>query len=85
MIIPIRNTNYSDKTRLIDRYPGLAKFGYHDEELIQMGFGEGYTGKVIINSAEEFVALSTELNEEIIISAERGLTPSIEIYDGWRE
>lgn len=85
MIIPICNTDYSDKTRLINRYPGLAKFGYHDEKLIRIGLGDGYVGKVVINSAEEFVALSKELDQEIIVSAERGLVPSIEIYDSWRE
>ena len=85
MIIPISNTDYSDKTRLIDRYPGLAKFGYHDEKVINMGLGQGYAGKVIIISPEELVALSTEINKEIIISAERGLVPSLEIYDTWRE
>ena len=85
MIIPIHNTNYSDKTRLIDRYPALAKFGYHDEELIPMGWGYAYAGRVVINSAEEFLELSEELNQEIIISAEGGLAPSIEIYDTWRE
>ena len=85
MIIPISNTDYSDKTRLIDRYPGLAKFGYHDEKVIKCGWSRGYGGKVVINSPEEFLSLSKELDQEIIISAEHGVTPSIEIYDGWRE
>ena len=85
MIIEIHNTDYSDRTRLIDRYPGLAKFGYHDEKLIERGWSMGYAGKVVINSPEEFLSLSTELDKEIIISAEPNLTPSIEIYDDWRE
>lgn len=85
MIIKICRTAYSDKTRLIERYPELAKFGYHDEELVECGFSRAYEGKVVINSPEEFVSLSKELNQEIIISAEHNLDPSIEIYDDWRE
>lgn len=85
MIIGIRNTDHSNKTRLIDRYPALSKFGYHDEELLDTGWRSEYVGKVVINSPEEFVSLSTELDQEIIISAEHGLVPVIEIYDTWRE
>lgn len=85
MIIKIHNTDYSNRTRLLERYPALSKFGYHDEELVSVGFGEGYVGKVVINSTEDFITLSKELNKEIIVSAEYGLEPSIEIYDGWRE
>ena len=85
MIIGICNTDYSDRTRLIERYPGLAKFGYHDEELCDCGWSKGYAGKVVINSPEEFLILSEELDQEIIISTAKGWTPSIEIYDGWRE
>lgn len=85
MIIEIYNTGYSDKTRLIDRYPGLAKFGYHDEKVINCGLSRGYAGKVLINSPEDFISLSAELDREIIVSAEKGLIPSIEIYDDWRE
>ena len=85
MIIEIHNTDCSNRTRLIDRYPGLAKFGYHDEKLIERGWARGYAGKVVINSPEEFLFLSKELDEEIIISADHNLTPSIEIYDDWRE
>ena len=85
MIIRIHNTDYSDKTRLIDRYPVLAKFGYHDEEWVDLGWSRGYAGKVVINSPEEFISLSKELNQEIIISADHCCDPSIEIYDGWRE
>ena len=85
MIIRIHNTDYSDKTRFIDRYPVLAKFGYHDEEWVDLGWSKGYAGKVVIHSPEEFISLSKELDKEIIVSAERGLEPSIEIYDDWRE
>ena len=85
MIIRIHNTDYSDKTRLIDRYPVLAKFGYHDEELANLGWSRGHEGKVVINSPEEFISLSKELNQKIIVGADHGCEPSIEIYDGWRE
>ena len=85
MIITIHNTDYSDKTRLIERYPALSKFHYHDEELTEDGWGKKYVGKVVINSPEEFISLSTLLDQEIIVSAEHGLAPSLEIYDDWRE
>ena len=85
MIIKIHNTDYSNRTRLLERYPALSKFGYHDEELESIGFAEGYVGKVVINSPEDFITLSKDLNQEIIVSAEYNLEPSVEIYDGWRE
>lgn len=85
MIIKISNTDYSRVTRLIDRYPMLSKFGYHGEEEVSRGFGSGYTGKVIINSPEELFLLSKETNQEIILMADHGCDPEIEIYDGWRE
>lgn len=84
MTIQVRNTNYSDTIRLIERYPKLAKFGYHDEELV-MEWGRGYEAKVVINSPEDFISLVETIDREIIISAVPGCTPYIEIYDGWRE
>jgi hypothetical protein len=85
MIIKICNTDYSNIRRLIDRYPELSKFGYHDEEISDIALGHGYTGKVIINSLEELVLLSKEIHSEIIVCAYPGCDPSLEIYDGWRE
>jgi hypothetical protein len=84
MIVKISNTDYSGVTRLIDRYPMLSKFGYHGEE-VSMGFGSCYEGKVIINSPEELFLLSKETNQYIILKADHGCDPEIEIYDGWRE
>ena len=81
MIIRICNTDYSDRTRLIDRYPKLSKFGYHGEILSDYE----YVGKVVINSLEELFSLSKELDREIIVSADHGREPSLEIYDDWRE
>lgn len=85
MIVKIRNTDYSNRLSLIDRYPALWKFGYHGEEEESIGFGSGYVAKVIINSPEELFLLSKEINKEIILMADHGCDPEIEIYDGWRE
>jgi hypothetical protein len=80
MIFEISNTcceNYP----LIEKYPALSKYGYHDEEPSHWG----YKAQVIINSIEELTSLSKELNQKIIVDNSCGCDPSIEIYDGWRE
>lgn len=79
MILSITNT---EKGRpLSQKYPELSKYGYHDEERDYWG----HCGKVIINSIEELISLSKEINRELIVSADHGRKPSIEIYDDWRE
>ena len=85
MIITIRNTDYSEECSLIDRYPALAKFGYHDEKICELGWGSGYVGKIIINSPEELFLLRKELDQEIVILGIYNDNPEIEIYDDWRE
>ena len=81
MIFNIHNTDQTSETRLIDTYPNLSKYGYHDEERDLFG----YVGKVVINSIEELVSLSKDLNRSLIISNDHDIPLSIEIYDGWRE
>jgi hypothetical protein len=84
MIFDIYNTCQSSKTRLIEDYPVLSKFGYHDERLPEYGFG--YKGKVVINSLEELLSLGKAVNQYLIIQSEPLMcTASIEIYDGYRE
>lgn len=84
MIFDIYNTNQSREMRLIETYPPLSMFGYHDEQLPEYGFG--YEGKVVINSLEDLILLSRATGHHLIIKTDPLMsTPSIEIYDGWRE
>lgn len=80
MIFEIYDTERSNHP-LIEKYPALSKYGYHDEVKDYWG----NRGKVIINSPQELVSLSKDLGQEIIISTRCTDTPYIEIYDDWRE
>lgn len=79
MIFKISNTQWS--TSLLAEYPILHKYGYHNEHKANWGGVEGY---IVINSPEELVNLSNDLQEPIIISQD-GNEPEIEIYDDFRE
>ena len=80
MIFDIFNTN-SARHSLLEDYPILSKYGYHDEKII----GYGCEAKIVINSIEELVTLNKEIEHPLIVSADHGSPLSIEIYDGWRE
>ena len=79
MVFKIRNTQWSKS--LLDNYPILHNYGYHNEHNDNWGATVGY---IMINSPEELVDLSNDLHEPIIISQD-GNEPEIEIYDDFRE
>ena len=79
MVFTLDNTMWSRS--LLKDYPPLSKYGYHDEEFQLDSYG---TAKIVINSIEELVSLSREINQPLIIDISTDY-PHIEIYDTWRE
>ena len=80
MIFKISNTQWSPS--LLGEYPILCKYGYYNErKKVVWGGAEGY---IVVDSLEELVNLSKDLNHDIII-LNNGTEPEIEIYDDYRE
>lgn len=81
MVFEIDATGSVKDGELLKEYPVLLKYGYHNEHRSWVG---RRIGDVVINSPEELVELTKDLHQPIIISLE-GDTPTIEIYDDYRE
>lgn len=81
MIFKICNTGGSGEGSIVDKYPILRKYGYHGEHHHRW---YGIAGLIVINSLEELLALQKDVDHEIIIDMD-GDTPTIEIYDDYRE
>ena len=81
MIFKIYNTGgYTSEKGLINDYPILLKYSYHGEHEY---FGRP-AGYIVINSLEELVKLTKDLDIELIIDSDEPF-PTIEIYDDFRE
>lgn len=81
MIFLIYNTDrYSSKNGLLKCYPILSKYGYFGEHQYFLGVA----GYIKLKSFEELLALQEDIECEIIIGREVD-TPTIEIYDDYRE
>lgn len=77
MIFTVTRTN-GYKHSLLEDYPILSKYNYHDEQIVFWHC----EGKIVINSLEELVLLAKEVEQPLIVDT-NPLT--IEIYDDWRE
>ena len=77
MIFTVTRTNWWGHS-LLEDYPILSKYNYHDEQISQWGC----EGKIVINSLEELVSLAEEVKHPLIVDTKPF---EIEIYDNWRE
>ena len=78
MIFKISNTA---RNALMTKYPVLSKYGFHNEK---EGFFGGTEGDIIIDSLDDLMRLTRDLQKEIIIIGASDQA-EIEIYDDWRE
>lgn len=81
MLFRICNTGGRGSESIVDKYPILQKYGYHNEHAYKW---YGRAGWIVINSLEELLTLCKKVTTEIIIDVE-GDTPLLEIYDDYRE
>ena len=81
MLFRICNTGGRWNDSIVDKYPILRKFGYHNEHEYKW---YGKAGWIVINSLEELLRLCKKVKAEIIIDVEED-TPVLEIYDDYRE
>lgn len=75
MLFSVYSTTYRepDSEILLKEYPQLSKFGYRG-------------GRIEVDSIEDLMRLSKEVDCELVIGGDRDPSkPRIEIYDGYRE